>query len=54
MKLVVPSYDGLELPWRVGWLQQLLKGVPGVLEWLEAAHREVFCHHSYGALSSMK
>jgi hypothetical protein len=44
------SYDALELPWRVGWLQQLLEDFPGVLEWTEAAHREASCHCSYGAL----
>jgi hypothetical protein len=37
---VVPSYDGLELPWSVGCLQQLLAESPGALRWPEVAHKE--------------
>jgi hypothetical protein len=41
MGLNIPLHDGLELPWRVGGLQQCLQDYPRVLEYLEAAHREV-------------
>ena len=38
---ITPSYDGLELPWRVGWLRRLLVDFPVMSRCLEAAHREV-------------
>jgi hypothetical protein len=50
VRSIIPSYGGLELPWRVGWLQRLLVDLPGALRCLEAVHREMPCHHSYGAL----
>jgi hypothetical protein len=44
----------------IQWIRATLEGrlatateTPGVLEWPEAAHREVFCHRSYGALLLM-
>jgi hypothetical protein len=41
MGLTIPSFDGLELPWRAGWPQRLLVDFPGALWCLGAAHRGV-------------
>jgi len=50
MGSITPSYDGLEPAWRVGWPRRLLVDFPGGSGCLEAAHREVPCPLSYGAL----
>jgi hypothetical protein len=50
MGLTTSSYGGLELSWRATWLQQISMDIPRGLWYLGFTHREVFCHHSYGAL----
>jgi hypothetical protein len=44
---------GSELPWRAAWLQQLSVDLPRLLRYLGVTYRELFCHHSYGALLFM-
>jgi len=46
---ITPLYSWLELPWRAALLR-LLMDFPWALRYLEVAHREVSCRHSYGAL----
>jgi len=41
--------DGLQQPWRTIWLRQISTDIPRGLWYLGVAHREVFCHRSYGA-----
>jgi len=53
MGSITPSYSGLELPWRTGWLWQLLVDLPETSKYLEASHREVSCQRSYGAMLLM-
>jgi hypothetical protein len=43
MGSITPSYDGLQLPWRVGWPRRLLVDFPGASGCLEAALREMYC-----------
>jgi hypothetical protein len=51
--LTTLSYGGLELPRRTAWLRQITVDLQRLLRYLGVAHREVFCHQSYGVLLLM-